>query len=150
MLYDLTMARAIYKFIDGECVQVGGDTLKSKESESPFVHQDTLKQPLRHPKTDEMVDSLSRWNAINKEHKLECVGNDLLSRRKDNFKEKITDARFNDAYEEAYNIETDPFKRNQRVNRQREEVEKFYKAQNGKRAPAITARELAQMMGIDK
>lgn len=142
------MTRRIYKHINGKVVQVAGDL--PKESNSPFVIGDTFKAPLRHPKTDEMVDSMTRWNQINKEHKLECVGNDLLSKYANDHKEKITDERFDDAYEQAFSIETDPFKRNQRINQQREELEKFNKAKQSQYAPGMTMREIAQMMGLDK
>jgi hypothetical protein len=142
------MTRRIYKWKDGEFVQVAGEA--PKEATSAFVIGDTFKTPLRHPKTDEMVDSMTRWNAINKEHKLECVGNDLLSKYANEHREKITEERFNDAYEEAYAIETDPFKRNQRINQQREDLEKYNRAQQGRMAPGMSMREIAQMMGIDK
>lgn len=142
------MPRSVYKFIDGECVEVYSD--KKKEVEAPFVHQDSFKSPLRHPKTDEMVDSMTRWNEINKQHKLECVGNDLLSNHKQEFKERITDEKFNDAYEHAWNIESDPFKRNQRVNRQLEELEKYNKAKGQKLTAGMPLREIAQMMGLTK
>ncbi len=142
------MTRRIYKHNGKEVVQVAGEP--PKELVSAFVHGDTLKTPLRHPKTDEMVDSMTRWNAINKEHKLECVGNDLLSKYGNDHKEKITDERFNDAYEHAYAIETDAFKRNQRINQQRQDLEKFDKAKQGRYAPGMSMRDIAQMMGLDK
>jgi len=142
------MTRRIYKHINGEMVQVAGDL--PKESSSPFIIGDTFKAPLRHPKTNEMVDSMTRWNQINKEHKLECVGNDLLSKHKHEYKEKITEERFNDAYEHAYAIETDPFKRNQRINRQIEDLERYNKAKNGKIAAGMQMRDIAEMMRTNK
>lgn len=148
MPYPLGMTRKLFKFINGECVQVAGDV--TPEVDAPAVHQDTFKTPLRHPKTDEMVDSMTRWNQINKEHKLECVGNDLLSKYKRNIKEKVTEERFNDAYDQAWNIETDPFKRNQQRNKQREELERHYDAQAKVMRPSMSKAEIMQMLGLNK
>lgn len=148
MPYFWIMTRRVYKHIDGKVVQVAGEP--PKESNAPFVIGDTFKTPLRHPKTDEIVDSMTRWKQINKEHKLECVGNDLLSKHARRHEERITEERFNDAYEQAWAIETDPFKRNQQRNKQMQEFEKYNESQSRKIAPGMTAREIAQMMGYDK
>lgn len=142
------MTKRVYKYTSEGMIQVAGE--REKDIVAPYVHQDTFKAPLRHPKTDEMVDSMTRWNEINKEHKLECVGNDLLSKHKREVKEKITDERFDDAYQHAWAIETDPFKRNQRINRQREEVEKYHKASSQKLTAGMPLKDIIQMMGFDK
>ena len=94
---------------------------------SAFVHQDTMKKALRHPVTGELVDSMTRWNRINKEQGLECVGNDLLSNRKPELKDRITDELILDRIDKAESILRDPTKRRDYENMQRERTERHLK-----------------------
>lgn len=88
---------------------------------SAYVHQDTMKTALRHPVTCEKIDSLTKWNRENKRLGLECVGNDLLSKRKPQLKDKITDEKIMNAIEKAESILSDPAKtrayRNEQIER---------------------------------
>lgn len=101
---------AFYRWIDGKIVEVGKKEATS-ESLSPFVQDDTLKAPLRHPVTGRHYDSLSAYMRTNKRLGLEVVGNDLLSKKQDNKPERITDALVMDKIEKAESILSDPSKR---------------------------------------
>lgn len=103
-------------------IQVAGE---GYDPSSAAVHQDTFKQALRHPKTGEMVESLTRWKAINKQHGLEVVGNDLLNAPLTGPKDKITDELIFDRMTKAESILSDPDKRRQREYENQRRVEKY-------------------------
>ena len=139
------------RFIDGEWVNVREAQIARakalEEAKAHFVHGDTFKYALRHPKTGEMVDSMTRWNAINREHKLEVVGNDWISPdgpKNDLAPERINDERFNEAFEKAWATETSYDKRAERAGRQRLELERYLQ-----RAPEELRREIMQMRGFE-
>lgn len=122
------MPRKVYVFRSGKCVEVG----KASPTELHSVHQDTM-APLRHPKTGEMIESRTQWNAINSKYKLECVGNDLLSNHKHEIKEHITEERILDAYDKAESILSDPYKYNQHTNQNMARYERNQRLLSGKR-----------------
>lgn len=81
---------------------------------SAAVHQDTLRQALRHPVTGEVTDSSSRWNQINRERGLEVVGNDLQSRKPAKPADTVfTEAKVLDKIQKAEAIYSDPARRNE-------------------------------------
>ena len=98
------MGSTFYAMREGKLVEIYRTT---SEVDAPAVHQDTFKNALKHPKTGEMVDSMTRWNAINKEHGLRVVGNDLMSEAKDGRREVVTEERVLDAIERAEAICSD-------------------------------------------
>ena len=118
--------RKSYVWKEGRLIERGF----SPSVEVHGVTQDSFKTPLRHPKTGEMVESLTRWNAINKEHKLKVVGNDWIKDGPKNdlpdfdkrFEEKLTDA-----MEKAWSIESNYDLRMEKRGREREELEKFHR-----------------------
>lgn len=140
--------RKRYRFIDGEVRQVAGHDMPL-EVDAPFVRQDSFKAALRHPETGEMVNSLTRWNEINKAHKLDIVGNDWKNQgpRNNLPKDCVIEKRFDDAYERAWAIESDPDKRKERRGRQREEVERYYK--QGRMSQEMF-RTIVQIRELDK
>jgi hypothetical protein len=90
-------------------------TAEPVATESPAVHQDSM-NPLKHPVTGELVDSKTRWNQINKNHGLQVVGNDLLSKQPRRTKDRLTDERIKTAMERAEAIHSDPAKLNEHRN----------------------------------
>lgn len=116
----------IFKKVNGKYAWFDKET-GLPESKSAVVHQDTMKKALRHPVTDEIVDSMTRWNRINKEKGLECVGNELLSERKRTVEDKVTEARIMDAMEKAESICSDPTKYRAYQNEQLERRERHEK-----------------------
>lgn len=119
----------------------------SKGSASPFVHQDSFKTPLRHPKTGEMVDSQTRWNQINKEHGLRVVGNDWINDEpKNEVRDRITDEKVIDACDRALAIETDPDKRRQKRYQEQVELENFMRRRGDSYEVIKHAREIQEMM----
>lgn len=134
------MTRRVYARRNGKIVELGAKQIE--ESESAFVHEDSFKAPLKHPKTGEMVDSLSRWNAINREHKLEVVGNDLHSKNMSKPADKVTEERFQEAYEKAWATETDPDKSRQKRYREVRELENYFGKQSEVIKHIVRIREL--------
>lgn len=127
----------VRKVIDGKAVWFdshSGKQLKDSEltkhdleadSFKPaFIHQDTILGGLMHPVTGKVVESMTEWNRINKQHGLECVGNDLLSKRKREVKDKVTDERLMDAIYKAESIMSDPAKKREWDNQQEARFEK--------------------------
>jgi len=102
-----------YAFRNGTFEEIYRDTASS-EPISAAVHQDTFKTPLRHPKTGEMVESLSRWNQINKQHNLRVVGNDELNCAPKGPKDRITDEKIMEAIYKAEAIHSNPDKLKER------------------------------------
>lgn len=92
------MASKFYRKIDGKWQELG--TSSSDDVNAPAVHGDEMDK-LTHPITGEEVTSRNRWNAINKEHGVEVVGNDLLSKQKRNIPDRITEERILDAIHKA-------------------------------------------------
>lgn len=139
------------RFVKGEWINVREAQIARakalEEARTHFVKGDSFKYPLRHPKTDEMVESMTRWNEINREHKLEVVGNDWIGEgdpKNDLPSERITDDRFNEAFEKAWATETNQDKRAERTGRQRVELEKYLQ-----RVPEEVRREIMQMRGFE-
>ena len=139
------------RFVKGEWINVREAQIARakalEEARTHFVKGDSFKYPLRHPKTDEMVESMTRWNEINREHKLEVVGNDWIGEgdpKNDLPSERITDDRFNEAFEKAWATETNQDKRAERTGRQRVELERYLQ-----RVPEEVRREIMQMRGFE-
>ncbi len=105
------MSRSTYRKVNGEWKWIDLDE-SAPEPVAPFIHQDSFKpgMRLRHPVTDELVDSKSRWAAINKAEGLTCVGNDLLSKRRGRGPEKLTEEVILDRIHRAEAIQSDPSK----------------------------------------
>jgi hypothetical protein len=102
------------------------------EVNAPFVHQDSFKTPLKHPKTGEMVESLTRWNQINRAHKLDVVGNDLHSKQKRlRPEDRVPDSKIMDALAKAEAIHDDPSKRRAWQEDQRERIALYQERRAG-------------------
>lgn len=106
------MARALYRFINGEFVEVYNT--EKVEAEAPFVQQDTLSSPLRNPVTGKIHDSKSNYLKECDRLGLEVVGNDLMSKKPDMRPDKFTEELIMDRIERAEAILSDPAKRNER------------------------------------
>ncbi len=104
-------------------MKVGDPTTAPAEQKSAYVRGDSIPD-LKHPVTGEIIDSRSKWNAINKAHGLEVVGNDLLSKKKHQLQEKITDSRIMNAIEKAEATYSDPSKFRAAQNESRERLER--------------------------
>lgn len=104
------MSRSRFAKVDGAWRWFEYDKENAPEGASAFVHQDSFKpgQPLRHPVTGEMVDNHTRWNQINKQENLTCVGNDLQSKRCGRGPEKVTEEVILDRIHKAEAITSDP------------------------------------------
>lgn len=119
-----------YDKVTGE--KLDPESLTKHDLDEPsFVQQDTLKQELRHPVTGVIMNSLSAWNRVNKELGLECVGNDLLSKKKRTVQDKVTDEMILDRIEKAESILSDPAKKRAYDNQQLERLERHNKMFNG-------------------
>lgn len=138
------MTRRSFVWRDGKMVERGRP---SEEVDAPFVHQDSFKSALKHPKTGEMVESLSRWNQINKEHGLRVVGNDWVDApMKHDVKDRITDEKIIEATEKALSIELDPDKRKVKRGQEREDLERFMKHRGYSYEAIATARQIQEMI----
>ena len=116
-------ARKFYVWREGKLIEMNKETYEAP----PFIHQDSM-PALRHPATNEMIDSRSKWERINKEKGLVCVGNDLLSKRPDTRRDVLTENKILDAIHRAEAIVEDPTKwraaqnRNNEANYRRERL----------------------------
>lgn len=124
------MKREIYKKIDGVWRWVTLEDSNAPQAAAPFVHQDTLKQPLRHLVTGEMCDSASRMRQLDRQSGVRCVGNDLASKRPDGRKDKITDEVIRDRIERAESIADNPDKLRERQGEIQERMERVRKYLN--------------------
>lgn len=102
------MSRKVYRMLDGQLAEYTKEP--SVDPKAPFSPiQDTM-DAIKHPVTEEFVDSKSKYRKINKSLGLEVVGNDLLSAKPHNPKDRITDAVIMDKIERAEAIVNDPSK----------------------------------------
>lgn len=101
------MSRKIYKKVDGVYRWIDLDETATAQ-EAPFIHQDSFDRPLRHPVTGKMYDSRSAYEKENKRLGLEVVGNEKLSQKPRQLKDKITEAQIMDAIHHAEAIHSDP------------------------------------------
>lgn len=103
-----------YAFRDGKMVEIWKSEEASRIPEdplAPYIHQDSFKQPLRHPVTGEMVESLTRWTEINRREGLQVVGNDrVASGPQRRIKDNISEQMILDRIEKAESIASDPSK----------------------------------------
>lgn len=109
-MHYMAMAREIYRKVNGEWKWTKVDEAPVVQG-SVAIHGDTFDRPLRHPVTGEVIDSGTKWDRINKEHGLECVGNDLLSKKPRHTTDHVTEERIRDSMEQAEAIYSDPAKR---------------------------------------
>lgn len=126
------MGKTVYMHVDGVLQEVFNS--EAPVVDAPFVHQDSFKpgMVLRHPKTGELVDNHSRWNQINREHGLRCVGNDLMSKQPDRRPDFVTDSVILDGIERAESIYSDPSKFRARQNENMERLERYERLVHGK------------------
>ncbi len=103
------------------------EVFREAPTEVHSVHQDTFKTPLIHPETGELVDSMTRWEQINKAHNLSCVGNERLSDRPVRRTETITEEKVMDAIHKAEAIASDPSKMRAWRYNQHERIERIEK-----------------------
>lgn len=116
--------------VDGELTEMGE---RPPSVEAHFVHQDTFKTPLRHPKTGEIVNSMTRWNAINKTHGLRVVGNDWLNEpMRHNVPDRVTDDKIMDAIYKAESIQDNPDKARERTYENQIRYERYLERRNGR------------------
>lgn len=129
--------------VDGVYQWVDLDAPATPEPQAAYVHGDTFKKPLKHPKTGEMVDSMTRWNQINKQHGLRVVGNDWKnSELKNDIKDKITDEVFGKAFEKAEAIISNPDTLRERKYKEIRDLEKYYGRQSDVIKHIVQIREL--------
>jgi hypothetical protein len=126
------MSRKLYKKIHGKYQWIEIDETV-KEETVPAVHTDTLKEPLKHPVTGKIFESRSAYEKETKRLGLEVVGNDKLSEKPRQLKDKITESQIMDAIHHAEAIHSDPAKlRAQRAENKRR-LELINKLLYGKR-----------------
>ena len=125
------MPGEVYKKVNGKWSWFNKES-GAEISKSAFIHQDTMKVPLRHPVTGRKMDSMTQWNRTNERLGLECVGNDLLSNRKREVKDKVTDEMILDRIEKAESILNDPAKYRAYKNREAEKLAMHDKMFEGK------------------
>jgi hypothetical protein len=116
-----------YRFTENGTEEIG---VSSSENHSAFVHGDSM-TPLRHPVTQEIIDSRSNYDRINKRLGLEVVGNEKLSERKDSRPDTFTDAKVLDGIYRAEAIMNDPSKLRARQYENRERLARAEKLVNG-------------------
>lgn len=122
-----------YRKINGKWQWVKMDEpITPPPASSPAIHQDTLDRPIRNMATGEVYDSKSAY-LKNLPKGCEVVGNDLLSGKKSNPPEKITEARILDAMQKAEAICSDPVKYRARQNENFERLERANRLLNGNR-----------------
>lgn len=106
------MARALYRFINGEFVEVYSD--QDREApKAPVIHNDTM-DALRNPVTGTIHDSKSSYLKECDRLGLEVVGTEKFSQKGNALKDKLTDAVILDRIEKAEAILSDPAKRRER------------------------------------
>jgi hypothetical protein len=118
------MPRTVYKYDEtlGKMVEVyNSDRV---EVDAPFVQGDTFSTPLKHPVSEKMFDSKSAYLRETKALGLDVIGNDLLSKKPRQVKDKITDAVIMDKIEKAESILNDPIKREWRARENQERYER--------------------------
>jgi hypothetical protein len=125
------MARITYVFRNGRFVELGKEG-QAKDPVAPAVIGDEM-DPIKHPVTEEIIDSKSKYHRVNKSLGLEVVGNDLLSQRPQHLKEKITDEVILDRIEKAEAILSDPSKMRAREHENHERLERAEKLMYGNR-----------------
>lgn len=126
----MSVAGKIYRKVQGEWGWYDKET-GVKEGVSAAIHPDTMKQELRHPVSGEKIDSMTKWNRTNEKLGLECVGNDLLSKKKRTVADKVTDEMILDRIEKAESILSDPAKKRAYDNEQLERLARHEKMFNG-------------------
>lgn len=119
-----------YRMINGKCEELGSappDSPLEGSFSTPSVIQDTM-DPIKHPVTEEMIDSKSKYHRINRNLGLEVVGeNDLLSNKPRTTKDYLPESKIMEAQYKAEAILSDPSKR--RAYREAQ-AEKEYKIRN--------------------
>lgn len=129
--------RALYKMVNGRCVEVFSESYGSSEVDAPAVRIDTLKGVISCPITGKKFESASRYNRhigeINQRTgmNLQIVGNDLLSKKPRNLQEKVTDDVILDRIEKAESIFNDPSKLRARLEENNERRERVRKLVDG-------------------
>lgn len=126
------MARQLFRFVDGEFKEVSGS--ESAPVDAPFVHDDTLKAPIRDMTFRERdedgndtgkrkyYDSASTYRKDMAAKGYEILGNDLQSRSSDRRPEKITESIVLDKIQKAESILNDPSKFRARMNENMERL----------------------------
>jgi hypothetical protein len=108
----MTVTRYAYR--DGKMVEIwrsDDNYLIPEDPLAPYIHQDSFKQPLRHPVTGEMVDSMTRWSEINRSQGLQVVGNDRVANGPQrNIKDRISEEMILDRIHKVEAIASDPSK----------------------------------------
>ncbi len=100
----------------------GKDDPFINDIDSNMVIDDSMTK-LTHPVTGEVVASKTRWSQINKELKLDVVGNDIPKYRH-RIPDKITDDLILDKIQKAESIVGDPSKLREFYNRNEERLER--------------------------
>lgn len=100
----------------------GKDDPFNNDINSHMVIDDSI-PVLEHPVTGEKVNSKTRWAQINKEHKLDVVGNDVPKYRH-RIPDKFTDELVLDRIQKAESIVGDSSKLQEFYNRNEERLER--------------------------
>lgn len=120
------MPRKVYKFVNGECVEVSDRS--TTDVEAPFVHDDTLS--ITSMIDGSKYDSKSKYMRHLKEHGCEVVGNDLLSNKKRVPREIISESMVLDRIERAEAVYSDPARRRAAENENYARLERVNKLLN--------------------
>lgn len=119
------MTRKVYRKIDGEWQWTFPNQSGPTESVAAAVHQDTLKQPLRHMVTGEITDSRSRLAELDRQTGCVCIGTEKLSEQRHQVRDRLTDERIMDGIARAEAIHDDPSKRRGREYENQERLDRF-------------------------
>jgi len=98
-----------------------------------FVHTDELSEPLKHPVNGKTYTSKAKYVKDTQKLGLEIVGEEKLSQKPRQLKDKITEKQVLDAMERAEAIHSDPAKRNEWRNRVEHATQTAYSLLYGKK-----------------
>lgn len=120
------MTRKVYHFVNGKMVEKGA--LNAPTVEAPSVHQDSI--DITSMIDGSRYDSKGKYMRHLREHGCEVVGNELLSSKKRQAKEVISDKMILDRIERAEAIYGDPARRRAAENENYARLERVNKLLN--------------------
>lgn len=120
------MPRKVYHFVNGKIVEKGAS--KPLPTEAPAVHQDSI--DIISMIDGSRYDSKGKYMRHLKEHGCEVVGNELLSSKKRQVREVISEKMVLDRIERAEAIYSDPARRRAAENENYARLERVNKLLN--------------------